>query len=76
MMRQNLLDENIFTITLPRSENERGEIIFGALPDNVTRADLTEVPLDTLIRGNAMLTIFWTSIFRSDGKFRSKVFPC
>lgn len=48
LIKQQLLKENVFSLTLPRTDddNERGEIVFGGLPENVTREDLIEVPLN------------------------------
>lgn len=46
LIQQKLLKENIFSLTLPMTKYARGELIFGALPDDVTRSDLIEVPLN------------------------------
>jgi hypothetical protein len=47
MLQQRLLNEDLFSLTLPMRENEPGEIVFGGLPENVARDDLLEVPLNT-----------------------------
>lgn len=46
MIDQDLLDENLFTLSFPRTDWERGEIIFGALPSNLCRDQMIEIPLD------------------------------
>ncbi|KAF2177127.1 acid protease [Zopfia rhizophila CBS 207.26] len=46
MVDQERLNENLFTLQLPRTDHERGEITLGGLPENVTRNKLIEVPLD------------------------------
>lgn len=62
LIKQQLLRENIFSLTLPRMDNELGEIVFGGLPENVTREDLIEVPLNDTRRGEGdELWDFYTS---------------
>ncbi|KAF2178964.1 acid protease [Zopfia rhizophila CBS 207.26] len=62
LIKQQLLRENIFSLTLPRTDNERGEIVFGGLPENVTREGLIEVPLNDTRRGEGDdLWDFYTS---------------
>ncbi|KAH7372235.1 aspartic peptidase domain-containing protein [Pyrenochaeta sp. MPI-SDFR-AT-0127] len=46
MMQQKLLDKNIISLKLGRTDQEMGEIILGGLPRNVQREDMIEVPLD------------------------------
>ena len=46
MIQQGLLDANIFSLTLTRNDQERGELVLGGLPSNLTREDMIEVPLD------------------------------
>ena len=59
MITQQLLNENIFSLTLPRKEYEQGEIVFGSLPANVSREDLIEIPLNNTRRGED--DVFFTS---------------
>lgn len=62
MVTQGLLRENVFSLTLPRVEYEQGEIVFGGLPENVTREDLVEVPLNnTRLREGDDAVDFYTS---------------
>ena len=46
MVQQGLLDSNIFSLTLTRNDHERGELVLGGLPSNLTGEDMIEVPLD------------------------------
>jgi hypothetical protein len=46
MIQQGLLDANIFSLKLARSDKEHGEIVLGGLPPNLQREKMIEVPLD------------------------------
>ncbi|KAF2113634.1 aspartic peptidase domain-containing protein [Lophiotrema nucula] len=46
MMKQTLLDENVFTLQYPRTDQERGSITFGGLPPGLQRDEMIEVPLN------------------------------
>jgi saccharopepsin len=62
MVTQRLLRENMFSLTLPRTDKERGELVLGGLPENVRRETLVEVPLNTTRRGEGDdLWNFYTS---------------
>jgi saccharopepsin len=62
LVKKKLLRENVFSLTLPRTENERGEIVFGGLPENVTRETLIEGPLnDTRLGEGDALWDFYSS---------------
>ncbi|KAF1960894.1 hypothetical protein CC80DRAFT_489127 [Byssothecium circinans] len=37
MISQGLLRENFFSLTLPRTDDENGEIVFGGFPETVER---------------------------------------
>lgn len=48
MIQQDLLDENLFTLRLSRTDNEAGELILGGLPETLhqSRSEMIEVPLN------------------------------
>ena len=46
MVQQGLLDENLFSLKLPRTDYEAGELVLGSLPQNLKRETMIEVPLD------------------------------
>ncbi|KAF2116047.1 aspartic peptidase domain-containing protein [Lophiotrema nucula] len=46
MVQQNLLDENIFTLKLPRNDNETGELVLGGVPEILTRDKMIQIPLN------------------------------
>lgn len=46
MMEQKLLDKNVISLKLGRTDQEASEIVLGGLPRNVRRKDMREVPLD------------------------------
>lgn len=46
MIQQQLLDENIIVLKLPRNDNETGEMVLGGLPSDLRREELVEIPLD------------------------------
>ncbi|KAF2187663.1 acid protease [Zopfia rhizophila CBS 207.26] len=46
MIEQDLLHENIFTLTLPRVDREMGELTLGGLPESLDSCEMIEVPLN------------------------------
>jgi saccharopepsin len=46
MIKQGLLNENIFTLKLSRTDDESGELTLGGIPDNLYRHPMIQVPLD------------------------------
>ncbi|KAF2180780.1 acid protease [Zopfia rhizophila CBS 207.26] len=46
MIQQKLLDENIVSLKLARTDNETGEMVLGGLPQNLRREELIKVSLD------------------------------
>ncbi|KAH7066699.1 hypothetical protein BKA63DRAFT_571108 [Paraphoma chrysanthemicola] len=62
MVTQGLLLENIFSLTLPRTDDTLGQLAIGALPENVSRESLVEVPLNNTRLGEGSdLWDFYTS---------------
>ena len=44
MIRQNLLDKNVFSLRLARTDEERGELLFGNIDKSLYNGDLVTVP--------------------------------
>ncbi|KAH7130029.1 aspartic peptidase domain-containing protein [Dendryphion nanum] len=62
MINQQVMKENVFSLTLPRNDDERGEIVFGGMPGNITRKDLVEIPVNnTRVGEGDSLWDFYTS---------------
>ncbi|KAF2680364.1 acid protease [Lentithecium fluviatile CBS 122367] len=64
MILQNLLDENVFALRLPRTDNETGELILGGSPELLRRSDMIEVPLN---HSRSNVDLVWWDYFSSSG---------
>lgn len=62
LLLQKELDENLFTVQLARTDDEKGELVLGGLPHGVSKQDLVEVPVHpgTPGKGNELWD-FYTS---------------
>ena len=66
MMRQNILDKNLFSLRLPRGKAERGEILFGDVDHDLYLGELKPLPL--LQEKKGRWAVAATSLSINDGK--------
>jgi saccharopepsin len=64
MIQQDLLDKNMFTLRLSRTDNETGELILGGLPETLNSSEMIEIPLNHSRKGGGDE---WWDFYTSNG---------
>ncbi|KAH3943339.1 hypothetical protein HBH98_001040 [Parastagonospora nodorum] len=60
MMEQKLLDRNMFSLRVGRTDEEAGELVLGGLPKELQNLDMIELPLDHSRNSSDYPWDYWT----------------